>query len=244
MTISDETLMAYLDNELSPEERAQVGAAIASDPNVKARLERQARVHAMLSEAFGPVMKQPVPEHLVSTAMTAPASLRWRLGAAFSRIASPTAPGLVPRLALATATFLLGIGLSWMVLSPDRSSLMVGSDGSLVAQGDLADALDNKLASDDATTGPRVGVTFRSKDSEFCRTFETGTVTNAAGIACHDIAGWKIHTVTRTVARTGGSYEVAGASMPQAIRNAVVDMIDGAPFDAVQERKARDQGWR
>ena len=47
MTISDETLMAYLDNELSPEERAQVGAAIASDPNVKARLERQARVHAM-----------------------------------------------------------------------------------------------------------------------------------------------------------------------------------------------------
>jgi hypothetical protein len=32
--------------------------------------------------------------------------------------------------------------------------------------------------------------------------------------------------------------------MPDAIRSAVTQMIDGSPFDAVAERRARDTGWK
>jgi hypothetical protein len=32
--------------------------------------------------------------------------------------------------------------------------------------------------------------------------------------------------------------------MPDAIRAAAANMIDGAPFDAEAERQARDSGWK
>jgi len=249
MTVSDETLMAYLDNELPPEERARVDAMVASDPGVKARLERQARVHAMLSAAFDPMVKETAPERLVSAAMTTPVSLRWRLRERASRLFSGTdgVPSALPRYALMAATVALAVAIGWAIgRFPGVSAVIVpGEDGTLIAQGDLEHALSDQLARDNASTGPLVGVSFLAKDGDLCRTFETGSRTaNFAGIACRDAGAWMIKTLAHAEPRKGTGYEVAGAGMPSAVRNAVAEMIDGTPFDAEQERRARANGWR
>ena len=84
MTISDEMLMAYLDNELAADERARVDAALMADADLRVRLERQARVHVMLDKAFGPLVNDPVPERFVDLVHNTPVSWRWRLSRAFA----------------------------------------------------------------------------------------------------------------------------------------------------------------
>jgi hypothetical protein len=37
---------------------------------------------------------------------------------------------------------------------------------------------------------------------------------------------------------------MAGSGLPDVIRNAAANMIEGAPFDAAAERQARDRGWK
>jgi hypothetical protein len=242
MTISDEMLMAYLDNELSSGERAAVDAALKSDADVRARLARQERVHRMLSAAFDPAIGQAVPERLVTAAMTTPVSMRWQLGRLFSG-GGETRSAFVPRFASAMAVLVVGVGLGF-ALSQGLISTRGFGEGPLVAEGDLARVLETQLASDAVAAGPRAGVTFRAKDGLVCRSFEMGQRENFAGVACRAPAGWVINTFARAEPRTGAPYETASAGMPSAVRDAVQAMIGSEPFDADAERRARDEGWR
>ncbi len=241
MTISDEILMAYLDNELPPDERERVNAALAADPVLQARLKRQERVHAILSTAFDPALKQPVPARIVDAAMTTPVSLQpsWR-----DKVA-----GLLPRwsgAALTGAAAALGVTLAvgivlyaGLVRDPGHRSVP------FAAEGRLAQALDTQLAGDEVREGPRVGVSFRAGDGQVCRTFDLGAAReNFAGIACREPSGWTVNTFVSAPVRSGAPYELAGAGLPDEVRKAVDGMIDGAPFDAAAERRARDGGWR
>jgi hypothetical protein len=243
MTITDEMLMAYLDNELAHDERARVDAALIVDANLRARLERQTRVHAMLDKAFGPMVNDPVPEHLVRLALDAPVSWQWRLMHGLSGLFSGgEARGFAPRFAPAMALVVVGLGVGFFLarLTPGNESV-----GPLAARGSLAQALETQLASDDVLNGPRVGVTFRSTDGAVCRTFDMNAARdNHAGVACRDADGWAIAALASAEARTGSSYETASAGMPSAVRDAVAQMIGGAAFDAEAERRARDTGWR
>lgn len=242
MTISDEMLMAYLDNELSAEERAAVDAALSGDADVRARLKRQTRVHEMLSAAFDPAVGQAVPERLATAAMTAPVSWRWQVGRLLGGGAGARA-GFVPRFAPAMAVLVVGVALGFLIARALTATRGFG-DGPLVAEGDLARVLETQLASDAVAAGPRAGVSFRAKDGLVCRSFDMGTHENFAGVACRAPAGWVINTLARAEARTGAPYETAGAGMPAAVRDAVAGMIGGEPFDAAAERRARDEGWR
>jgi hypothetical protein len=243
MTITDEMLMAYLDNELAHDERARVDAALIADGEVRARLERQTRVHAMLDKAFGPVVNDVVPEHLVRLALDAPVSWRWRLTRGLSGLLSGgEARGFAPRFAPAMALVVVGLGFGFFL-----ARVMPGTDaaGPLSARGSLAQALETRLASDDVLNGPRVGVTFRSKDGAVCRTFDMNArQDNHAGVACRDGDGWSIAALAAAEARMGSTYETASAGMPAPVRDAVAQMIGGEAFDADAERRARDAGWR
>jgi len=243
MTITDEMLMAYLDNELPRDERARVDAALIADADLRARLERQTRVHAMLDKAFGPVVNDPMPEHLVKLAFDAPVSWQWRLTRGLSGLfGGGEARGFAPRFAPAMALVVVALGAGFFL-----ARMMPGTDaaGPLAARGSLAQALQTQLASDDVLNGPRVGVTFRSKDGAVCRTFDmNASRDNHAGVACRDADGWAIAALAAAEARTGSPYETASAGMPSAVRDAVAQMIGGEAFDAEAERRARDAGWR
>jgi anti-sigma factor RsiW len=61
---SDDVLVAYLDGELDETRSAEISAAIEHDPMLRARLTSLTETTALIREAFEPVLREPVPEHL------------------------------------------------------------------------------------------------------------------------------------------------------------------------------------
>lgn len=245
MTISDDTLMAYLDNELAPDERARVDAALGTNPALRERLQQQEVVRRALTAAFGPVVNERLPDHLLQTARTAPVSWRWRLRQSLSQFSFSVLGGqnlTFARFASGAAVLLVGVAIGWIATRGPNAD---NETGLAIAKGPLAQALEQQLASDVRQQGPRVGVSFRAKSGQLCRTFDAGASSgNKAGIACRGPADWTIETLVAAEPRAGSPYEVVGSAMPPAVSDAVENLMAGEPFDAAQERKARDRNWR
>jgi anti-sigma factor RsiW len=117
MTISDDILMAYLDNELAPDERARVDAALGTNSELRDRLQQQEVVRRALTAAFGPVVNERLPDHLLQTAMSAPISWRWRLRQSLSQFSFSASGGQTPpfaRFASGAAVLLVGVAIGWI----------------------------------------------------------------------------------------------------------------------------------
>ena len=235
MTLSPETLSAFIDGELPFEEVRRVEAALKDRPDLRAYVEQQHALRMELGNALSPALNAPIPDRFLTAIAETPVSWRWRLAHAFSRETFVWS-GLPAAAALACG-LLIGVAIE----RDAGADMIAGAHGALIAHGALADALSNKLASE-AGSGPAVGVSFRAKDGRYCRTFET---TNTAGVACHDARNWAVAALSAAPSEAGGQggYRPAASTMPDVIRKTVTDMIQGAPFDAVAERQARDRGW-
>jgi anti-sigma factor RsiW len=99
--LSDADIQAFVDGQLAPDRAERAAGAIASNPEIAARVADMRSRNALLREALEPVLAEPIPERLLEAAQgrrRATAAVGW-LGPAF---------------ALA-ATLALGIGLGWFV---------------------------------------------------------------------------------------------------------------------------------
>jgi hypothetical protein len=236
MTLSKEILMQFVDGELAPQEASRIEAEIAGDAQARAFVETQTALRREFQAAFSPVMEGRIPDRLTAAIANTPVSWRWRMAQGFSRRNVWLWTGLPAAGALALG---LVIGIA---VNPSNVGPIATQNGTLVAQGVLADALNTRLASDTPqANAPHIGISFRAKDGRACRTFETNGV---AGIACRGETKWNVATLTAAPSEASGTYHMAGSSMPDAIRAAAANMIDGAPFDAEAERQARDSGWK
>ena len=74
MKFPEETLMAYVDDELDAPTRAAVEAAMSTDPELKEFVFRQQALRLKLRETFDRVLEEPVPERLLETARGASTS--------------------------------------------------------------------------------------------------------------------------------------------------------------------------
>jgi hypothetical protein len=231
--ISKETIAAFVDGELPPREMERTAAILAQRPDLDSYVRRQEGLRAQLRGAFSEVLDQPVPVRLTHVVRTARVSLRWRLHHLLQPMSWRV---LVP----ASAALALGLVIG-ALLRPGTD--FTSSAGRLVARGSLARALDHQLASDRAArSGPRIGISFRDKAGEDCRTFVDVA---SSGLACRRDGVWVIGTVvSRAPENRGSAYRMAGSEMPQAVRDAVTASISGEPFDAQTERFARDSGWK
>lgn len=116
----------------------------------------------------------------------------------------------------------------------------------MLAAGMLAHALSQQLAVDQTAAAPvRIGVSFRSKAGEYCRTFSLREPAALAGLACRAADGWELGVLARTEspAVSSGSYRQAASSMPPAVIAAVESQIAGQPLDAHAEAAARGRHW-
>lgn len=225
-----EMLNAFVDGELPPQEMARIATLLETQPEMKAYVLSQEKLRAALQ--FEEVMRAPSPSRLVETVQKAPASWRWRLQAILGR--RFVARSLVP----ASAALLAGLVIG-MTLRPEGELML--SHGQVLARGDLAQALDTKLASAGYNgQGPRIGISFRDREGRGCRTFASGS---QAGLACHRKKDWVVTTLVTQPPEAGGTYRMAGSEMPDAVRRAVEASIQGEPFDAKAEAQARDGGW-
>ena len=97
-----------------------------------------------------------------------------------------------------------------------------------------------RLASAPVNGGPRIGLTFRDKAGAICRTFEDHAT---SGMACREGGDWRIHSLFQSPEGQASDYRMASGAGPQLLE-AVDASIDGEPFDATEEKAARDLGWR
>jgi hypothetical protein len=209
---------------------ARIAALLETEPEMKAYVLKQEKLRMVLR--LEGMLHAPPPSRLVETVQNAPVSWRWRLQTALGR--HFVLRSLVP----ASATLLAGLIIG-MTAKP--GSEMMLSHGQMLARGDLAQALDTKLASSGYNgEGPRIGISFRDRTGRDCRTFTAG---NQVGLACHRNRDWLVTTLVTQSPESGGAYRMAGSEMPDAVRRAVETSIQGAPFDAKVEAQARANGW-
>ena len=232
MTIPEPMLMAYADGELSASDSAAVEAAIATDPALAARVDRYRAQRARLQATFGPTLDEPVPARLLAAARGIPVigpRRRWT-GTEFAAMA---------------ASLLLGVALTWGVLRPGGDALMVGTQGGVLAEGVLAEALDAALSGEPAAGPVRVTLSFRDQSGAYCRAFALRDSGGTAGLACRAGGTWQVRLVNREgTTPDAGPYRQAASALSAEVRRAVDASIAGDPLDAGEEAAVRARGWR
>jgi hypothetical protein len=228
MTYSDDTLMAYADGELEPAERAAIEQAMRTDPAIAATVERHRALRADVAAAFAGILDEPVPARLqppapvVSLAVERDKRRRWSW----------------PECGALAATLVVGVLAGRMI--PGGGPAIAGNGNQVVAQGELAAALDRQVGGK-AEGAVKVGVSFAARDGAYCRGFVMGA---AAGLACREGGQWKIPVLAEAEKEAAGGYRQAGSALPPAVLDAIDARIADKPLDAAGEEAARARGWR
>lgn len=259
--ISDETLMAYVDGDLSADKRARLARQIASDRKLARRLAQFEQTSAKsLAPAFEPVLRAPVPErllHAVSSSVSSPAPAtksmeRWRSGLVsgtslriFEGVRALLPKGSSPfaaALALAAAVVLLAGGAVMLARQmpegdPFRIALETVPSGSSVAF---------KTADGQRSVAPELS--FQSRDGRYCRKYMVTRADQSrlAGVACRDDGGgWRIDfEADGGRAPQGGQHVTAGAAGAAGLDDRIGDMITGAAFGRTEEDELLKEGWK
>ena len=245
MTPSDETLMAYVDGELDEHARVAVEAAMLANPDVAARVARQQSLRKRVRLAFERVVEEPVPERLLSAAATPPL----RTGKVIPLRRKEIRRWSWPEWGSMAACLTAGVVLTLLFGRFSGVEPIMSRDGSLLASGALAQALSAQLASTPAASAApvHIGVSFRDKNGNYCRTFALQQAGPLAGLACHNGDRWRLEVLARSAegAESGAaSYRPAASSMPKAVLQSVEDRIAGEPLDARAEAAAQADGWQ
>jgi hypothetical protein len=251
-TISDETLFAYVDEELDAAGRAEVEAAMAADPALAQRVQQQRSLRTLLGAAYRPVLEEPVPPRLVAAAQAKPAKARVLDLAAARDSRKPARTeaandwtwkhwgGMAACLAIGVFAGYSG----WLAGATDD---IATRGGQLVASGELARALSTQLASAQPANAPvRIGLSFLSRNDEYCRSFSLDRGATG-GLACRRGDDWTLRVVSQDKPAPGapGGLRQAASPVPPAVLKVVDEqMSPGGALDAAGEKVAMSKGWR
>ncbi len=228
--IDDATFFAWIDGELGEAEAAEVAAAVAADPALTARVEAHRGLASGLRGAFDPVMNEAPPPLKFGDVVDLAARREQKARPQFG----------LPQWAAMAATLLLGVVIGGPLLGGADSGPVAVEAGRMVASGNLGQALDVQLASA-PTDGPvRVGLSFRDREGQFCRSFSG---IGASGLACREGEDWQVEGMFATPAGRSGDYRMAAGEDPR-LAELIDDRIAGEPLDAAGEAAALKAGWR
>jgi hypothetical protein len=254
MNIPDELLAAYVDGQVQGAERARIEQAIARDARLAQRVAQYRASRSRLRGVFDNAVHEPISQRLLQSARSAsrPTSAQVidlaRVRA--ERRRRNERNRLLQPHHIAIAACLVGGLLTGAVAERliNGNRMTEYQDGALVARGALADALDNQLA-DTPVPGNafRVGMSFRTRSGNYCRTFSASDTHTLAGLACHEQEHWRIVTLVSTQPPVSvgpvASHSVAVSLSPLLLQT-VRERMAGEPLDAQAESKARGSDWR
>ncbi|SIS55497.1 Anti sigma-E protein RseA, N-terminal domain [Paracoccus saliphilus] len=229
MQITDETLMALADGELSSDVAERVMAAVEADSELQARLRRFTETRRLLREEAA--RPQPSPRdaaliaRITAATQTKPAPPEEQRGSAPANLnRRPLAA-----LAAAMAAAVIGLGWWWGYGGPESSlpkahltaldSLMSGESSELPDGQDLT-----MIAS------------YRTGAGELCREFETHSGTEmTVVVACREGEGWSQRFATDIEAAEG--YVPASGDL-EALDKFLAETEAGAPLTPAEETTA------
>lgn len=257
--ISQETLYAYVDNELNPTETARVEAAMAGDPALKSLIEEQRALRALLGNAYSPILDEPVPERISAAAQakaeSKPKAKIVRLAAARERKQAVAGDEAQREAANSwtwkhwggmAACLVVGVFAGYSGWLSNATQDVATIDGKLVARGQLSQALSTQLASTQTKDAAvKIGLSYVSKSDELCRSF---TVKSAGtdGLACRRGNEWMLRVIEQEQPKPGDQSDLrmAASPVPAAVLKVVDEQIQGGPLDAEGEKAAMNKGWR
>ncbi|HEV7135948.1 MAG TPA: hypothetical protein VGN43_04900 [Steroidobacteraceae bacterium] len=243
MTFSDEMLMAYADGELDAAARSAIEAAMASDPQIARRVAQHSALRNRFRSAFDRILDEPVPPRLLMPASGVTGTVRGKV----VPLRQPR-QWAWPQWTAIAASLIVGVIVGGLAMLRARAPDVVAmTGGQALAAGSLAHALSDQLAgSRSSASSVGIGVSFRSKSGQFCRTFVLRQPAALAGLACRAPQGWQIGVLARTELAGGnsGGYRQAASAMPPAVIAAVGNQTAGEPLDARAEAAARARHWQ
>ena len=252
LDITDELLVAYVDDELDADQRAMVRSVLEINPALCRRAEEMRLSRDLLREAFPLRPEASIPQPLDAAAN--------RLAEACARPASRPRPRIYfqnrRRYAVAAGIMLCSVAIAsyvaWRTASertrlPATALMRIGADTELhgVLESSPSARVFNVPAEKAAL---RAVLTFKAKDGRFCREFEIlASSAGSTGVACRDEHGeWRAEVLKSTTAVPADSnyYTPAGQSDEPAVAGVVDRLIQGDPLSAQEEAQLLVSGWQ
>jgi hypothetical protein len=227
MTISETTIAAYVDGELSQAERRAVETAAAADPTLAAQLRAAERLRERLADAYRPVLEEPTPEAI--TRVLATASAR-----------EPRRRGDVRSWAAIAASWLVAGVIGAASVQALRPAAFVAGERGLEAGRGLAKDLASLPSGEVSPSGTRIVFSFRTADA-YCRAFVRA---QDSGVACREGRGWRLAALVQGAPRAETAYRQAASSLAAPVLAFVDAEMVGERLDASEEDAARTRGWR
>ncbi|MBP0465894.1 hypothetical protein J5Y09_18355 [Roseomonas sp. PWR1] len=217
MSVTDETLLLFVDGLLPDAEAEAIAAAIESDPALAERAALLAEGRDAARGAFADTLAEPVPAHLVAAAMAPAAGNDNRPG--WRR----TGFGLLAGVAA-------GFALALSLPSGD-------GDGMLTPR--ILAALDSRAGT--VGGGVVVAGTHATEAGMICRAFTVAERAGGmAGLACREENGWRLRAA---VARAGGGGYQPASGVDPLIGEVLERLGAGPALSAEEEAAARRRGW-
>jgi hypothetical protein len=241
-TITDEMITAWLDGELSPQQREEIEQAVAASAPLGLRVAKLSRMDRMLAPAYAETLKAPIPARFEAL-LASPRTSAW----SFSGLRSVFAGLLEPRpLGMAAAALVVGVlaGGTLLASSPDTPGFETTADGRLVANAAMAVNFAS-LQSGDAASVDAMSIRLSMVDEggRYCRQFETP---GASGLACLEDGKWQVDTLVpaKSSGGPGGQYVMADGSADPVIAAALERRGVTEVLDRSQEAAAIASGWK
>jgi anti-sigma factor RsiW len=217
MSVTDETLLLFVDGLLPEAEAEAIAAALESDPDLAERAALLTDGRDAARRAFADALAEPVPARLIAAATAPPAENdnrpAWRRGG-IGMLA-----GLAAGFALA---FALPRGEGDGMLTP-RILAALESRGGTVGG------------------GVTVVATHVTEAGTVCRAFSVEErAGGVAGLACREEEGWRLRAA---VARTGGGGYQPASGVDPVIGEVLERLGAGPALSAEEEAVARRRGW-
>lgn len=226
----DETLMAFVDDELDRETREKIEAAIATDDDLMARLVVFSETRALAKDGLEPLLNEPVPAALQAKVETMVAASRSEastnaedteavvsfLKHKLQKKRRQSPPWALP-LAASVALF-LGLGSGYLIgsgensSSPENTTLLsdLSKPAVLSRLNSLPSGEEVNLAGGQERI--RAIASFNDSAGTFCREFEYDQVNTATAVAvaCHQDSAWTVSFAVLT-GPTDDSYAPASS---------------------------------
>lgn len=253
MMTMDEKLSAYLDGELSGDERVALEALLAADEELAGRLEALALANSEFAEHARRIDDIPMSDGLARQLASLEAAgsaggtvavfrPRRRLGGFFHE----------HRALAACAAVLAGV-VVWQSMQPGGAPANGMDAGGVIYAGSDLDRMLNASPSEtvvDLGEGieGRVRFSFASAEGGYCRVADlVETAATSRIVACQEEGAWRVVIAAHTGGGTQGGedlYRTASAHAAQSVETVLDALIFDAPMGAEEEAGLIARKWK